>query len=110
MIGLTEHQRRLLDYLESFIAESGGIAPTFTQMMVHMDMVSKSGVHRLLAALEERGAIRRIPHRARAIEIIPQRANLRAIATDDLLDEIARRGWTVTPPVRSFHAAEIAHA
>ncbi|MGF7152638.1 LexA family protein [Novosphingobium gossypii] len=136
MTGLTEHQLCLLEYIERFMAESGGIAPTFTQMMVAMSLLSKSGVHRLLSALEERGMIRRLPGRARAIEIIDQQPDLTAVPVQALLAELARRGLhphlpgsTTTapgstlpgplpePPVPSgsgpsehrFHASEVSH-
>ena len=47
-----------------------GVPPSFDEMKEALDLQSKSGVHRLIIALEERGFIRRLPHRARAIEII----------------------------------------
>ena len=71
MIGTTRKQAELLDFISFFQTESGGVSPSFEEMMEAVDLQSKSGVHRLITALEERGYIRRLPNRARAIEIIP---------------------------------------
>lgn len=65
-ISLTPQQSALLAYLRSSHAQSGEM-PSFNEMMAHMGLRSKSGVHRLLTALEERGHITRMPHRRRAI-------------------------------------------
>lgn len=67
---MTPHQRDLLRFIQSYIAYHDGVAPTFTEMMQHMAVTSKSGIHRILKALEERGYISRIPHRQRAIEVL----------------------------------------
>jgi repressor LexA len=66
---LTKRQRSLLVYLSEQIAASG-TAPSYQEIASEMNLTSKSGVHRLVNALEERGFIRRIPNRARAIEIV----------------------------------------
>lgn len=66
---LTAKQRLLLDYLIRYIDEYQ-TAPSFDEMAGALNLQSKSGAHRLIQALEERGFIRRIPHRARAIEIL----------------------------------------
>jgi SOS-response transcriptional repressor LexA len=67
MAMLTDTQCRLLDFL---VSRSGGSAPSFDEMRIAMGLHSKSGVHRLVCAIEERGYIRRIGYRARAIEVI----------------------------------------
>lgn len=67
--GLTRAQFDLLTFIRGY-AEDKGYPPSFDEMCEAMGLASKSGVHRLLVALEERGAIRRLPHRARAIEIV----------------------------------------
>lgn len=75
MIGLTQRQRELLDYLRSYIAEHG-YAPSFDEMgrvLYPLAEHSRAGIHRLLTGLEERGHIRRLVARARAIEIIEHR-------------------------------------
>jgi repressor LexA len=66
---LTHQQLRLLQFLETRYAEQS-VMPSFEEMAREMDLKSKSGIHRLLSGLEERGAIRRLPNRARAIEIV----------------------------------------
>ena len=69
MMGLTGKQLQLYSFICAFKAENG-IAPTFEEMRVHLGIGSRSGIHRLLTSLHQRGAIRRIHHHARAIEII----------------------------------------
>lgn len=90
MIGLTPQQSRLLTYLRSYLDSSGGVAPCFSEMMAHMGATSKSAIHRLLSALEERGHIRRIPARARAIELVDQ-SDLSGVSVRALLAELRRR-------------------
>ncbi|HEX8655374.1 MAG TPA: transcriptional repressor LexA [Allosphingosinicella sp.] len=65
---LTRKQHELLTYINGRLAE-GGVSPSFEEMKDALDLKSKSGVHRLISALEERGFIRRLPNRARALEI-----------------------------------------
>ena len=64
----TAQQLRALTYVSNQVRETG-VAPSFDEIREHLGLKSKSGVHRLLTALEERGAIRRLPNRARAVEI-----------------------------------------
>ncbi|SET05446.1 transcriptional repressor LexA [Oceanicella actignis] len=66
---LTKKQRELLAFLHERI-EAEGVSPSFDEMKDALKLRSKSGIHRLITALEERGFIRRLPHRARAIEIL----------------------------------------
>lgn len=66
---LTQKQYDLLAFIHERMKESG-IPPSFDEMKDALDLRSKSGIHRLITALEERGFIRRLPHRARALEII----------------------------------------
>src|SRR3954454_24483265 len=66
---LTVKQRELLIFIDSRLNESG-ISPSFDEMREALDLKSKSGVHRLISALEERGFIRRLPNRARALEVL----------------------------------------
>jgi repressor LexA len=66
---LTSKQKELLVFINSRLQETG-VPPSFDEMKEALELQSKSGVHRLIIALEERGFIRRLPHRARAIEII----------------------------------------
>ena len=66
---LTRKQFELLRFINERLKESG-IPPSFDEMKDALDLRSKSGIHRLITALEERGFIRRLPNRARAIEVI----------------------------------------
>ena len=66
---LTRKQHELLTFIQNRLEESG-ISPSFEEMKEALDLKSKSGVHRLISALEERGFIRRLANRARALEVI----------------------------------------
>ncbi len=66
---LTRKQLDLLEFIHSRLKKDG-VPPSFDEMKEALDLRSKSGIHRLITALEERGFIRRLPHRARAIEIV----------------------------------------
>ncbi len=66
---LTQKQKELLLYIHERMQETG-VPPSFDEMKDALDLKSKSGIHRLIMALVERGFIRRLPHRARAIEVI----------------------------------------
>jgi repressor LexA len=66
---LTAKQRELLMFIDRRLGETG-ISPSFDEMREALDLKSKSGVHRLISALEERGFIRRLPNRARALEVM----------------------------------------
>ncbi|KMS59289.1 LexA family transcriptional regulator [Novosphingobium barchaimii LL02] len=68
---LTRKQHELLRFIQARLEESG-ISPSFEEMKEALDLKSKSGVHRLISALEERGFIRRLPNRARALEVLRQ--------------------------------------
>jgi len=66
---LTAKQRELLLFIDQRLKQDG-ISPSFDEMREALDLKSKSGVHRLISALEERGFIRRLPNRARALEVL----------------------------------------
>ena len=66
---LTRKQHELLRFIQERLTESG-VPPSFDEMKDALDLRSKSGIHRLITALEERGFIRRLAHRARALEIV----------------------------------------
>src|SRR5689334_10513155 len=98
---LTRKQHELLLYIDARLSETG-ISPSFEEMKEALDLKSKSGVHRLISALEERGFIRRLPNRARALEVLKQPENLgtrtpapRAAANSN---EVARPRAAVTQP------------
>lgn len=66
---LTKKQHQLLLFIRDRMNRDG-VAPSFDEMKEALDLRSKSGIHRLIMALEERGFLRRLPHRARALEIL----------------------------------------
>ena len=72
---LTRKQHELLMFIHERIQETG-VSPSFDEMKEALDLASKSGIHRLITALEERGFIRRLAHRARALEVtkLPEQA------------------------------------
>ncbi|MDP1631461.1 MAG: transcriptional repressor LexA [Caulobacter sp.] len=78
---LTRKQHELLMFIHERIKETG-VSPSFDEMKEALDLASKSGIHRLITALEERGFLRRLPHRARALEVtkLPQQATTSAPA------------------------------
>ncbi|MFM2099407.1 MAG: transcriptional repressor LexA [Pseudomonadota bacterium] len=88
---LTRKQHELLCYIDDQLSESG-VSPSFEEMKEALDLKSKSGVHRLISALEERGFIRRLPNRARALEVLkmPERG-----------DAGKKSGTVVSLPARS---------
>ncbi|MEO6092262.1 MAG: transcriptional repressor LexA [Novosphingobium sp.] len=68
---LTRKQHELVRFIQTRLEETG-VSPSFEEMKEALDLKSKSGVHRLISALEERGFIRRLPNRARALEVLRQ--------------------------------------
>ena len=66
---LTKKQKNLLIFINKKI-RSSGISPSYEEMKHSLNLKSKSGIHRLISALEERGFIKRLPHKARALEVI----------------------------------------
>jgi repressor LexA len=85
---LTRKQHELIRFIQERLEESG-VSPSFEEMKEALDLKSKSGVHRLISALEERGFIRRLPNRARALEVLKQpedvttKASARAAASSN---------------------------
>lgn len=78
---LTKKQHELICFIHDRLAESG-VSPSFEEMKDALELKSKSGVHRLISALEERGFLRRLPNRARALEVVkmPERIEPRRAA------------------------------
>jgi repressor LexA len=77
---LTRKQHELICFIHDRLADTG-ISPSFEEMKEALDLKSKSGVHRLISALEERGFLRRLANRARALEVVkmPERGETRAV-------------------------------
>ncbi len=86
---LTQKQLDLLVFINERLQEAG-VPPSFEEMKEALDLRSKSGIHRLITALEERGFLRRLPHRARALEIIK---------LPEALENHARRNQGFSPAV-----------
>jgi repressor LexA len=86
---LTRKQLELLRYIHERLKESG-VPPSFDEMKDALDLRSKSGIHRLITALEERGFIKRLPNRARALEVIK---------LPDAMGQAATRSRGFTPSV-----------
>jgi repressor LexA len=82
---LTRKQFELLRFIHERLKEAG-VPPSFDEMKDALDLRSKSGIHRLITALEERGFIRRLPNRARAIEVIK--------LPEPVTQGVGRRGFT----------------
>jgi repressor LexA len=87
---LTKKQYELLIFIDQHLRDTG-ISPSFDEMKDALDLKSKSGIHRLITALEERGFIRRLVHRARALEVIRLPEN----ADDDSVSSPAKFSPTV---------------
>ncbi len=96
---LTRKQNELLLFINKRLNE-GGVSPSFDEMKEALRLKSKSGIHRLITGLEERGFLRRLPHRARALQVLklPEAAAMPAPNVTPLLD--SRRG--MAEPRESF--------
>ena len=80
---LTKKQKELYDYLKNYIS-SNQISPSFEEMKSAVNLKSKSGIHRLITSLEERGFIKRLKHKARAMEIINKDIKENSASTDSI--------------------------
>jgi len=98
---LTRKQHELLRFIQVRLEETG-ISPSFEEMKEALDLKSKSGVHRLISALEERGFIRRLPNRARALEVIRQPEDLASKPAQspaaNTNDSVGRQVPEIMPP------------
>lgn len=105
MSALTPKQADLLAFIRQY-QEYRHSTPSFEEMKEGLGLASKSGIFRMVNALQERGYIRRLPNRARAIEVVekpvlidrpaPQFSPLRDFSTSAILRELDRRGVTVS--------------
>jgi len=95
--GLTPKQDELLRYL-IHREESGQGTSSYEEMAAALGVVSKSNIHRLVDGLEERGHIRRIPHRARQITVTQpyDGPSLSTMSSAAMVRELRRRGWSVS--------------
>ena len=105
---LTAKQHELLLFIHQRL-ECSGISPSFEEMKEALDLKSKSGVHRLIGALEERGFIRRLANRARALEVMkmPEGGSSRSATITQLAPAIASNKAQVNLPVAANDVLEI---
>ncbi len=105
---LTRKQHELLRFIQIRLEESG-VSPSFEEMKEALDLKSKSGVHRLISALEERGFIRRLPNRARALEVIraPEDQGARKPALAAANSNVPEPAARSAPPVAANDVIEI---
>ncbi len=100
---LTKKQLDLLEFIQKRL-QRDGVPPSFDEMKEALDLRSKSGIHRLITALEERGFIRRLAHRARAIEIVKLPESLGgqpSAATTGFTPRVVDGGRPDAPPPRA---------
>ncbi len=96
---LTRKQHELVCFIYDRLADTG-VSPSFEEMKEALDLKSKSGVHRLISALEERGFIRRLANRARALEVLkmPERGEaLKAVSTSNVVELPKREAPAPSP-------------
>ena len=96
---LTKKQFELLKYIDSYL-NIYGVSPSFDEMKDALGLKSKSGIHRLITGLEERGFIRRLPHRARALEILklPETIANRPTNISGFLPNVIEGGYNADIP------------
>jgi repressor LexA len=103
---LTRKQLQLLEFIHKRM-QKDGVPPSFDEMKDALDLRSKSGIHRLITALEERGFIRRLAHRARAIEIVKLPEALEAKGFTPRVIEGDAPAPASAAPVEAVHALEL---
>jgi len=98
---LTKKQKNLLLYINNKI-RSTGVSPSYEEMKVSLNLKSKSGIHRLISALEERGFVRRLAHKARALEVVklPENASANDIF-NTFTPSVIKGGLDTTPGIAS---------
>jgi repressor LexA len=105
---LTRKQHELICFISDRLGESG-VSPSFEEMKDALKLKSKSGVHRLISALEERGFLRRLPNRARALEVLkmPERAAAKKAPARAGHESISSTAPRVAPPTPANDVIEI---
>lgn len=98
---LTRKQQELLNFIHARLA-SDGISPSFDEMKDALKLKSKSGIHRLISGLEERGFIRRLPHRARALEVtrLPDSLNIKEGIKEGIKDSVRKTAGAIVEGVK----------
>lgn len=106
---LTKKQLDLLDFIHKRV-QRDGVPPSFDEMKDALDLRSKSGIHRLITALEERGFIRRLAHRARALEIIKLPESLSTdVASGGFTPRVIEGNKPSAPQPANAQPVEVAH-
>lgn len=107
---LTQKQLDLLEFIQKRLSKNG-VPPSFDEMKEALDLRSKSGIHRLITALEERGFIKRLANRARAIEIVkmPNAPKFKSSSVSEISSGSRNSVITNNPsaPIESVYANEI---
>lgn len=105
---LTRKQYDLLRFIDDRLKETG-VSPSFEEMKEALDLKSKSGVHRLISALEERQFLRRLPNRARALEVLrmPDTAPRSAASAMDMVESAQAAPPRAAPPAADNDVLEI---
>jgi repressor LexA len=105
---LTRKQHELICFIADRLAETG-VSPSFEEMKDALDLKSKSGVHRLISALEEREFIRRLPNRARALEVlrVPERSDAKKPARAASQPATLATSAKAVPPAPANDVVEI---
>ncbi|GAA0728813.1 transcriptional repressor LexA [Sphingomonas japonica] len=105
---LTRKQHELICFISDRLAETG-VSPSFEEMKDALDLKSKSGVHRLISALEERQFLRRLPNRARALEVLrmPERGDVKKANAKTLSQVSPSSTSRNTPPSPANDVIEI---
>ncbi|WP_300031053.1 transcriptional repressor LexA [uncultured Roseobacter sp.] len=106
---LTKKQLDLLDFINRRL-QRDGVPPSFDEMKEALDLRSKSGIHRLITALEERGFIRRLAHRARAIEIVKLPESLGGAPQPGFTPRVIEGDRPDAPPPRGAQSVSGAYA
>ncbi|QIE44175.1 transcriptional repressor LexA [Pseudohalocynthiibacter aestuariivivens] len=106
---LTKKQLDLLEYINKCV-QRDGVPPSFDEMKEALDLRSKSGIHRLITALEERGFIRRLAHRARALEIVKLPETLGGAPTAGFNPRVIDGDKPEAPRPANAQSLEIVHA
>ena len=84
---LTKRQKELFDYLSEYISKNS-ISPSFEEMKVAVNLKSKSGIHGLITSLEQRGFIKRLKHKARAMQVLKNPQDMSSISDNNINDSM----------------------
>ncbi len=89
---MTHRERDLLRFIEQYMGDHGGVAPTLAEMAEAIGLTSKSGVHRFLSSLERQGLVQRASRQTRSVQLVGAHVDLSKVDDGPLLAEVAARG------------------